>query len=131
MRLLLDTHILVWLAKRPEKLTAADKAIFAKPEGRFLVSSVSIWELRIKWNGRRDSGREELLAPLEAIIFAERQGFELAALQPPDCAVSLDVPIIHRDPFDEQLLIHAQQLNAKLLTRDGRLADHPLAYRIA
>jgi PIN domain nuclease of toxin-antitoxin system len=131
VRLLLDTHILVWLAKRPEKLTAADCALLARPEAQFLVSSASIWELRIKWIGRRAAARDELLEPFEAIAFAEQQGFELAALAPADTATSLAVPLGHRDPFDEMLLIHADRLGGRLLTRDRLLAGHPLAYRAA
>ena len=129
MRLLLDTHILVWLAKRPEKLTIAERASLARPGAQFFVSSASIWELRIKWASRRPTGRHELLEPFEAIAFAERQGFELAALAPADAATSLAMPLEHRDPFDEMLLIHADRLGAKLFTRDRLLVSHPLAYR--
>jgi PIN domain nuclease of toxin-antitoxin system len=43
------------------------------------------------------------------------------------CATALDTPLPHDDPFDELLLIHAQYLGIKLLTRDTKLLDHPLA----
>ena len=127
MRLLLDTHVLVWLANRPEKLSEAAKTLLARPSNRAFVSSVSFWELRMKWNVSRGAAREDLLDPMVAIPFAEKHGFELAALSPADCIVSLDVKLEHRDPFDEQLLIHAHQLGARLLTRDRRLIGHPLA----
>lgn len=127
MRLLLDTHVLVWLANRPEKLSDAARDLLARPSNRAFVSSVSFWELRIKWNVSREALRENLLDPVAAIPFAEQHGFELAVLAPADCIVSLEVKLEHRDPFDEQLLIHAQRLGAKLLTRDRRLIGHPLA----
>lgn len=129
MRLLLDTHILVWLAKRPERLTASDRAVLDQRETQFLFSSASVWELRIKWMGRRDAGRDELLEPFEAIAFAEQAGVEVAALTAIDTATSLATPLTHRDPFDEMLLIHADRLGAKLFTRDRLLVSHPLAYR--
>ena len=129
MRLLLDTHILVWIVQNDQKLTAADRVLLAQPNAQFLISSTTIWELRIKWNGRRATSRDGLLDPFEAIEFAERHRFELAALTASDCAASLETPLGHRDPFDEMLLIHAQRLDAKLLTHDRDLLGHPLVYR--
>lgn len=127
MRLLLDTHVLIWLALSPQRLTAAEQALLAAASESALVSSVTIWELRLKWDRRGPSAREELLEPTMALGFAEQHGFELAALTPGDCATSLGQPLAHRDPFDEMLLIHAQRLGARLLTRDRQLAGHPLA----
>jgi PIN domain nuclease of toxin-antitoxin system len=129
VRLLLDTHFLVWLARSPEKLGVAEHDLLARQSRPPIISSVSFWELRLKWNRSGAKVREALLEPLEAIRFAEMHGFELAELAPLDCATSLKVPLAHRDPFDEQLLIHAQRLGAKLLTRDRLLAGHPLTYR--
>lgn len=127
MRLLLDTHIVLWLARSPDKLNAAEQALLADVRLERLVSSATIWELRIKWNGRKsNASREGLMDPLAAIAFAEQQDLKLAVLTPIDCATSLDVPLGHRDPFDEMLLIHAMRLDAKLLTRDRLLAGHPL-----
>ena len=127
MRLLLDTHVLVWLANRPEKLSDAARELLARPSNRAFVSSVSFWELRIKWSVSRGASREDFLDPAVAIPFAEQHGYELAMLSPADCVASLEVKLEHRDPFDEQLLIHAQRLGAKLLTRDRRLIGHPFA----
>jgi PIN domain nuclease of toxin-antitoxin system len=127
---LLDTHILVWLATRPEKLSDAARELLARPSNRAFVSSISFWELRIKWNVSRKPA-DDLLDPMEAIPFAERHGFELATLSPADCVVSLDPRLDNRDPFDEQLLIHASQLGAKLLTRDRKLIGHPHALGLA
>ncbi|MEI9927256.1 MAG: type II toxin-antitoxin system VapC family toxin [Sphingomonas sp.] len=128
MRLLLDTHIVLWLARSPERLNSAERSLLENKRSRRLISSATIWELRIKWTSRRSAAAQEgLMDPLAAIAFAEGNGFELAALTPADCATSLDVPLDHRDPFDEMLLIHAARLGARLLTRDRLLAHHPLA----
>lgn len=129
MRILLDTHFVIWLARSPEKLRAAERELLAQPGPPPIVSSVTFWELRLKWSRATAKARQPLLEPAEAIQFAERHGFALAELTALDCATSLDVQLAHRDPFDEQLLIHAQRLGAKLLTRDGLLVDHPLVYR--
>lgn len=129
MKILLDTHMLIWLARAPDRLKPHERALLDRQRTRVLVSAVSIWELRLKWMRGGALHRDELLEPQTALEFAERQGFDLVPLIPVDCAVSLDVPIAHRDPFDEQLLIHTQSLGARLLTRDRLLVDHPLAFR--
>lgn len=132
MKLLLDTHILEWLANSPERLSLAESALLALEDTHILVSAVSIWELRIKWNSFHPSGdRKGNFDPVFAIDFAGHHGFELAPLSPGDCAAPLQPSMSHRDPFDEMLLVHAQQLGARLLTRDRHLADHPVAYRFA
>ena len=128
MRLLIDTHILIWIARAPDRLNAAESALLGRRGARVLVSAVSIWELRLKWDRSGAARRSELLDPHAALEFAEQAGFELKSLTPTDCAVSLEVPIAHRDPFDEQLLTHAQLLEARLLTRDRLLVGHPLSF---
>jgi PIN domain nuclease of toxin-antitoxin system len=132
VRLLLDTHIFQWLAKRPESILQAEHALLGRPDVEVLVSSITIWELRIKWNSYHPRGdRKGVFDPADAIAFARNNGFELAALAAEDCASVLDAPVRHRDPFDEMLLVHAQRLGARLLTRGRAIADHPLALKLA
>lgn len=131
MRLLLDTHIFQWLALSPEFLLPAEQGLLMRDDVQRFVSSVTIWELRIKWNGFHPSGdRKGQFDPAIAIEFARGDGIELAALAPEDCAAVLETSVPHRDPFDEMLLVHAQQLGARLLTRDRLLSRHPLSVKI-
>jgi PIN domain nuclease of toxin-antitoxin system len=128
VKLLLDTHYLVWLAREPSKLTAADHAFLTREGGELLVSPVSIWEIRLKWQVfDRNGNRKGMLDPELAMAFVEEGDMELVPLTGADCAAALDPPMPHKDPFDEMLLIHAQQLGARLFTRDRLLVDHPLA----
>ena len=130
MRLLLDTHFLVWMVILPTQLTRIERATLTAPEHELVVSPVSIWELRVKWNQRdRDGNRKGALDPDRALAYIAGNSIELAMLTGADTATSLAVPLAHRDPFDEMLLIHADRLGAKLFTRDRLLAGHPLAYR--
>lgn len=130
MKLLLDTHIFLWLATSPNLLTASERALLTTRGIELVVSSVTIWELRIKWQSFHPSGdRKGEFDPAKVIEYAHRDGIELASLTAEDCAAVLASPVRHGDPFDEMLLVHAQRLGAKLLTRDRRLADHPLAWR--
>lgn len=127
MRLLLDTHFLSWLALKPEKLDRREIALMRRSE--LLVSTTSIIELRIKWRKfeRTRHRRNDLLDPARALEYVAEKGLELLPLTGEVCATALDTPLPHDDPFDELLLIHAQYLGVKLLTRDTRLIDHPLA----
>ena len=57
----------------------------------------------------------------------ETQGVAFLDMTPNHAAAALETPLGHRDPFDELLLVQAQEEGLKLLTADRRLADHPLA----
>jgi len=128
VRLLLDTHFLLWAVIDADLIRPRERAAMA--ENELLVSPVSIWELRLKWQKRHSDGRRKgVLDPERALSYLAASSMELATLNGLDCAISLDPALDHGDPFDEQLMIHARQLNAKLLTRDRVLRDHPLAYR--
>lgn len=125
---MLDTHILVWMMRAPERLRPADYAAIDDAGSGLLVSVISIWEIRTKWLADRRKGRlDEVPSPEEAIAFANANDFAIVPLAADDCAVMLRTPLDHIDPFDEMLLVHAQQLGARLLTRNRKLSHHPLS----
>ena len=59
MSLLLDTHYVFALAGSPGRLTHAELDFLAEYSNRFIVSSVSVWEMRLKWNALHASGDRE------------------------------------------------------------------------
>ncbi len=131
MRVLLDTHFLIWLITGPAHLTQKENAVISDPAAHLLVSAVSIWELRLKWDRRNPDGtRKGSVSPDDGIDYARDNGIELISLGVGDVATTLVAPIPHFDPFDEMLLVHAQQLDARLLTRDRKLVGHPLALQL-
>lgn len=128
MRLLLDTHIAVWVAMATEKLNQVERSLMADAEGPFLLSAISLWELRLKWSSLDPSGTPKgPLAPEDMLAFVEAIGWTMLPLTARHAAETLVIPIPHRDPFDEMLLIQAQVEGVRLLTRDGRLLSHPIA----
>lgn len=130
MRVLLDTHYVIWLANDPSMLTQREQGLIGDERHIILASTVSLWELRTKWNARdRNGDRKGVLSPQAAVNFVEAFGLEFAPIVPDDCLYDLDPAMAHADPFDEMLLIHAGRLEARLLTRDSALLAHPLAYR--
>ena len=129
MRLLLDTHIVHWMVSDPSQIKRREHELIAN--GDVHVSAVSIWELRLKWQKLDRHGRRKgTLDPDHAMAYVVRNPISLVPLTGEDCAAFLAQPLVHNDPFDEMLLIHAQQLGAKLLTRDRLLAGHPLALQL-
>ncbi len=128
MRLLLDTHIIVWAATGGGKLSAEERSVMADPANHLFASAVSLWELRLKWHSLHVSGeRKGPVDPAVVLAFARRIGWELLPLDPAHAVAALAVPLLNRDPFDELLLVQSQQEGCRLLTRDAKLANHPLA----
>ena len=127
MRLLLDTHILVWFSGRAGLLLPAEEAAIAAAED-VAATAVSIWELRLKWNRRHLSGERKGPAdPQDILTWIGSAGLRVLDLTADMAAAPLDPPLAHSDPFDELLLTQAQQGGYRLLTRDAKLAAHPLA----
>ena len=126
---LLDTHIAVWLVNNRARLSPGEFAVILDPDNEIVVSSVSIWEIRIKWHSFFSSGeRKGPMDPLELLTALQRMDRAVLALEPDHCAAQLHHPLNHDDPFDELLLTIAQEMDCKLLTRDKKIRGHPLAY---
>ncbi|MES2443176.1 MAG: type II toxin-antitoxin system VapC family toxin [Pseudomonadota bacterium] len=129
MKLLLDTHYVLWVTVFADRLTIAEQRLIESNEAA--ASAMSLWELRIKWRTLGSDGRRKGPAdPADVLAGLGRLGIETLPLTADQACAVLEHPTPHKDPFDEQLLIHAQELGAKLLTRDSRLLAHPLAYRL-
>ena len=126
MRLLLDTHYLIWLVGRPELLSSEEQALLAG-DVALLASPLSVWEVRLKWQTRRGDGQRKLdVSPRQIIEAADFLGCDWLAVDAAVLGTPLDHPLPHRDPFDEMLLVQAQQAEAKLLSRDALLVGHPV-----
>ena len=115
MRLLLDSHTLLWWFWNSRMLgTLADNAV-RSPDNEVLVSAASIWELAIK----RTSGK--LAAPENLIALCEREGFRLLPIQPTHAESAGSLPMHHRDPFDRMLVAQAQAEGLTIVTADAAL----------
>jgi PIN domain nuclease of toxin-antitoxin system len=130
MSLLLDTHYVYALAANPAWLTEAERAFLESYPDRFVVSAVSIWEIRLKWEALNASGdRKGPLDPQQALRVLSGQAVRFLDLTPAHAATALAEPVPHRDPFDELLLVQAQVEGLRLLTRDRALVGHGLTVR--
>jgi PIN domain nuclease of toxin-antitoxin system len=115
LRVLIDTHILLWARTDPETLTAGELRTLDSAEVR-LVSCVTLWEFGILISLGRIEDDERLLdVP---------PGFELLPISPAHCKAVTRLPRHHRDPFDRMLIAQAQSENVPLLTRDRAMAAY-------
>ena len=128
MRLLLDTHIAIWAALDPDELTEGERRRMAGADTPLVLSAVAVWELRLKWQSFHISGmRKGPVDPAAVVAFAAAIDWELLPLTAHHAAAGLAQPLGHKDPFDELLLVQAQEEGMHLLTRDAKLIGHPFA----
>ena len=127
MRILLDTSYLYDFMDRPGKLLESEHRVLAARETQLYVSAVSIWEMRLKYNARYPSGtRKSRFSPEDVIVALEEQEVTFLPMTMLNAARVLEVPLDHKDPFDELLLVQAQEEGLKMLTADKQLVGHPL-----
>jgi PIN domain nuclease of toxin-antitoxin system len=122
MKLLLDTHLLLWAAGMPERLSVAALEFLNDPLNELLFSAASIWEIAIKNGLGRDDFRVEPRLLRRGLL--DNGYVELPITS--QHAVSIDsLPPVHKDPFDRLLLAQALSEGILLLTSDAQLARYP------
>lgn len=116
MRLLLDTHVLIWAATDAARLAPPARAALEDGENEVLVSSVVGWEIAIK----QSIGKLTLAAPAELWLpdVLRRSGFDMADVTMAAALGVRALPWHHKDPFDRLLIAHAQSLAATIVTHD-------------
>ena len=128
MCILLDTYYLYGLMAARWQFSETERRFLDEHEGQLHVSAVSIWEMRLKYQARHASGeRKSPFDPKEVVVALESQRAVFLPLTTGHAARELDTPLKHKDPFDELLLVQAQEEGLKLLTVDRWLIGHPLA----
>jgi PIN domain nuclease of toxin-antitoxin system len=128
MSILLDTNYVCALAANPGWLMEVERTFLDSCPGRFVISGVSVWEIRLKWRPRHASGeRNGQLDPQQALRVLSGQAVRFVDLMPVHAAMTWEKPIPHQDPFNELLLGQAQVEGLPLLTRDRVLAGYSLA----
>jgi PIN domain nuclease of toxin-antitoxin system len=124
MKLLLDTHALLWSIIAPELLSPVGRSAITDPAAQVAVSAVSFWEIAIKTS----LGKLSLTGttPEALVDIAQQQGFDLLPLDPRLAASFTKLPVDpqHRDPFDRMLIWQAISLGYTLVSRDRAISSH-------
>ncbi len=113
MRLLLDTHALLWWLNDDEKLGARTRGLISDPANDVFVSTVSLWEITVKLRiGKLDADITEILGILP------EQGFQRLDIADAHLVALAALPIHHRDPFDHLLMAQAVAEDAHFVSED-------------
>ena len=121
MRLLLDTHLLLWAAAEPGRLSAAARDLIADPANEPLFSAASVWEIGIKFAlGREDFTCDPRLLRGELLD----HGYTELAVTGRHANAVLTLPRLHRDPFDRILVAQSVVEEIALLTVDPVVARY-------
>lgn len=119
MSLLLDTHVLLWVAGEPDRLPEQVRSLVEDPATEVLYSTASLWEIAIKSGlGRPDFAVDPRVLRRGLL---ENGYTELPITGTHAVAVDL-LPPIHRDPFDRMLVAQARVEGITLLTSDATLS---------
>jgi PIN domain nuclease of toxin-antitoxin system len=122
MRFLLDTHILLWGAIEPERLSNAAGSLIENSDNEILFSAVSLWEIAIKAGRERDEFRIDA-GVLRRGLFDN--GYAELAMTGAHAAGLATLPPSHRDPFDRMLVAKAAVEGLTLLTSNRTVAKYP------
>lgn len=123
MRLLLDTHALLWWLSDDPRLEQRARTLIADPDTTVLTSAVSLWEIVVKVR----IGKLE--ADIEAIVKTiELQGFTTLPIDPAHLATLAGLRRLpdHRDPFDHLLIAQAIAEGATLVSEDRNMPRYPV-----
>lgn len=122
MRLLLDTHVLIWVAAEPDRISNEVLRIIESRDTEFVFSAASVWEVAIK----RTLGREDFdVDPRLLRRGLIENGYTELAITGAHAAAVDSLPPIHKDPFDRILIAQALAESLMLLTADPVVARYP------
>ena len=118
MRILLDTHLLLWWLGNTSELSEPARALISEPENTVFVSAVSLWEIWLK----ESLGKLRLPDDFEARMADEP--FESMPLSATHARQVALLPWHHRDPFDRMLVAQARAEKLTLLTADDQVTRY-------
>ena len=119
MRILIDSHVVVWWLAAPDKLSAKARSLIADPANELSVSAASIWELQLKI----DKG--QLQMPKDYADHLWGEGFGELPVRARHVSGLSSLPGIHKDPFDRILIAQAIIDGMHLMTSDRQIHRYP------
>lgn len=116
MKVLLDTHVFIWLDSAPERLSAKALAVCQDQDNELYLSMVSVWEMQIK----QQLGKLNLKLPLNRLIEEQRanNGLQILPIETDHIYALNELPLLHKDPFDRLILVQAKLENLSLASAD-------------
>jgi len=127
VRLLLDTHLVLWAALRVKMLPAGVADILNDPANQLLFSVVSVWEVAIRFALRRADFTTDPVVLRQELL---NNGYTELPITGPHAIAVAGLPPVHRDPFDRLLLAQALVEGLVPLTADPLLGRYPGPVRV-
>lgn len=121
MKILCDTHILIWLLEGNQKLTENTRSIIEDASSHLFFSAASVWEAEIK------KAKGKLVWPDDAAQQLIAVGFELVDIQLSDVIAAARLAPLHGDPFDRMIIAQAKLRGLTLVSHDRRFASYGVA----
>lgn len=118
MRILADSHVLLWWLDDPKRVDVAARAAIADPANEVFFSAASIWEIGLK------AGKGKLHIEGDVVAALQSDGFEPLPITMEHAARSLTLPNTHGDPFDRMLIAQALAEGLVLATRDRLILQY-------
>lgn len=115
MKLILDTHVVLWMVGRRSELSADLQTILDDPDNTLLASSAAVVEVSIK------TAKGQLRVPEDWPERVEAAGCAFLPITARHARRLRTLPLMHEDPFDRLLVAQALEENAVLVTRDADL----------
>lgn len=122
MKLLLDTHVLLWVAGNPDRLTPDARALIEAAENDLFFSAANLWEVAIKSGLGREDFKVDARVLRRGLL---DNGYSELPISSEHVVAIEGLPPIHKDPFDRILLAQAQVEGITLVTADSTLAQYP------
>jgi len=122
MKCLLDTHVLLWAAGQPDKLSPGAQTLLNHPGNELLFSAASLWEVALKRALRREDFQVDARVLRRGLLDNGYHELPITSQH----AVAIDsLPSIHKDPFDRILVAQSMVEGITLLTADPQVARYP------
>jgi PIN domain nuclease of toxin-antitoxin system len=122
VKLLLDTHLLLWTAEGPRRLSKVARALISDQDNELLFSAASLWEIAIKRSLGRDDFQVDSLLLRRGLL---DNGYVELPITSKHALATDGLPPIHKDPFDRILIAQATVEGITLLTVDPLVAQYP------
>ena len=126
MRLMLDTHLLLWTAQKSPRLSSSAKTLIGDRDNELLFSVASIWEFGIKYAKAPD---EFDISPNELREGLLQNGYVELDIAGRHVLAITHLPALHQDPFDRILIAQSAVEGITLLTSDDKVAQYPGSIR--
>jgi len=127
MKLLLDTHILLWAAGASDGLSADARQLLDDPQNELYFSAASLWEIAIKRGLGRDDFQVDARVLRRGLL---DNGYNEIAITSEHAVFIDSLPMLHKDPFDRILVAQATVEGFILLTVDSLVAQYPGPIRV-